>query len=161
MWFSKKKSPAEVFGGLRAQALDMDPASGGMVQSPAYPNVWAVLVEIGYPAAVATVVAFADGTTSLYLSSGGGVIGGGERASVKAASAQLFRVAEAVFAHMPKAETTPLPTPGRVRLYVRTYTDTRTAEASEAECVAKTHAMWPMFFAAHAVIGALREASSK
>lgn len=45
-------------------------AAVAIVPSARLPRVWAVLMETGYPGAVATLAALADGTTSLYLSAG-------------------------------------------------------------------------------------------
>ena len=42
---------------------------------PLRPDVWGVLMELGLEQGVATMVAFADGTVSLYFSGGGGIIG--------------------------------------------------------------------------------------
>jgi hypothetical protein len=45
--------------------------------------ILALLMETGYPEAVATLVAVADGTSSLYFSNGGGFIGVGTPAGVR------------------------------------------------------------------------------
>jgi hypothetical protein len=67
----------EVYQGLRTQILDLDPASAGLAQGPQHRVVWGALTETGYPLGTATLVTLADGTTSLYLSTCGGIIGGG------------------------------------------------------------------------------------
>jgi hypothetical protein len=69
--------PHEVFLRLRGQLLEVDPAELELSPSPRLPRVWAVLMEMGLDTGTASLVAVADGTTSLYLSTGGGVIGGG------------------------------------------------------------------------------------
>src|ERR1035437_6926854 len=72
---------ADVYAGLREQILRLDPATAGMSQRPGGPIVWGALMEMGYPNGVATIVALADGTTSMYTSTGGGIIGGGAHRS--------------------------------------------------------------------------------
>jgi hypothetical protein len=41
------------------------------------PNVWAGMMEMDVDGDTATIVAVGEGSTSMYLSTGGGVIGGG------------------------------------------------------------------------------------
>ena len=64
--------PNEAYLGLRAQALGFraaDEASGGALHG--------ILMETGRSRGSATLVCLSDGSVSLYLSSGGGVIGAG------------------------------------------------------------------------------------
>jgi hypothetical protein len=79
-------SGEEVYQGLRAQILGLDPASAGLAQGPEHQVLWGALMETGYPRGTATLMALADGTTSLYLSTGGGVIGGGFHDAVATAA---------------------------------------------------------------------------
>lgn len=93
----------------------------------------AALMEIGLEGRTATLVAIADGSTSLYLSNGGGVIGAGEHASVREAASAFLRSASD---HSDKLEATtdqPLPAAGSVRFYVNNGGSLRTAEAEEEE----------------------------
>src|SRR5215471_9567457 len=71
---------------LREQLLH---ATWQEVGVPPREGVWGVLMEIGFAKGVATVVGLADGTASLYLTSGGGVLGAGARADVRQAAIQL------------------------------------------------------------------------
>src|SRR6266496_5608660 len=79
-------SPHEVFLRLRGQLLEVDPAELGLSPSPRLPRIWAMLMEMGLDTGTASLVAVADGTTSLHLSTGGGVIGGGEHQAVRRVS---------------------------------------------------------------------------
>ena len=107
----------------------------------------------------ASLVAFADGTTSLYFSNGGGVIGAGEHASVRAASETLLSVAESHVGRFTPAPGTALPAAGRVRFLVRTFAGTLGAEAGEADLGGGVHSLSAVFFAAQGVITAIREAT--
>src|SRR5260221_6695827 len=61
---------AEVYSGLRNMIFSITPDSIGVkLKEPG--EVWGVVMETGYPKAVATLVALADGTVSLYFSNGG------------------------------------------------------------------------------------------
>jgi len=154
-----KQSPEEVVGRLRAQILELDPAQAGLSQSPDLPNVWAILMETGYPDAVASLVAVADGTVSLYFSNGGGVIGAGQHDAVLERLPTFFEAAETHLSDFKRATTTPMPNVGRVRFYLRTFNGTLTAEAAEEDLGYERHELSPVFHAGHYVISAVREAS--
>ena len=71
---SREYELAEIYLDLRGRALaltrellDPETASEG--------RVLALLMETGYPEAIATLVGLGDGTTSMYFSNGGGTIG--------------------------------------------------------------------------------------
>jgi hypothetical protein len=116
-------------------------------------------METGYPQAVATLVVFGDGTTSLYFSNGGGVIGAGEHDVVRAAGETLLSSAEAHLDDFAVAVGTPLPEVGRVRFYVRTFNATLSAEANEEDLGEGRHQLSPVFHAGHSVISAVREST--
>src|SRR4051812_17430145 len=58
---------------------------------------------------IATVVCLADGTTSLYYSNGGAVIGGGERTEVREATKRVLAIAGASSKSMHPVRDHPLP----------------------------------------------------
>lgn len=117
-------------------------------------------METGYPEAVATLSVFGEGSTSLYFSNGGGVIGAGHHGSVRQTHPALFREAEAQLAVFKPAVDTGLPAVGRVRIYLRTFGGTVSAEADEQDLGHMRERLSPLFHAAHATIAAVREASS-
>ena len=161
MWFSKKpkNEPASVFLGLREQALTVTPDALGIALPKTGSDVCAVLMETGYAQAVATLVAFSDGSTSLYFSNGGGIIGGGGHESVRAANKLLIAAAQANLAAFAPAIQTPLPPVGVVKFYVRTSAVVLTAEAAEQELGEGRHPLSPLFYAGHNVIAAVRQAA--
>jgi hypothetical protein len=73
---AERPPPAEVYMGLRQQVLSLTPVQLGAELADA--PILALLMETGYPEAVATLVAVVDGTSSLYFSNGGGLLGAGE-----------------------------------------------------------------------------------
>src|SRR5690242_20481121 len=120
MWFRRKTKvdPAETMRGLRQPALDVSAPELGL-DATAAQQVWGLLMETGYPVGVASLVTFLEGTTSLYYSKGGGIIGAGEHAPVRAASTAFLAAANAHLADFSPTRETPLPSVGRVRFYVR------------------------------------------
>ena len=75
---------------LRSMALNLKAEDLGL--SPKnYPNeVWGILMETGFKNDSYTLLVLADGTTSLYFSNGGGIIGAGTHETVKKASLNLL-----------------------------------------------------------------------
>ena len=148
--------PSEVYDGLRRQVLDLDPAEAGLEPSPDLPHVWGLVMETGYARGVATLVALADGTTSLYFSTGGGIIGGGVHPRIANATRALLDVVEQHIGQMPVSTHTALPAVGRTALRAMTYQGQRAVEAGEEELGRRMHPQSDVFHAAHAVITELR-----
>ena len=160
MWFRRKQpEPSEAVHELRRRALTVSAPDLGLSPVGQRPHVWGVVMETGYPQAVATLVAFADGTTSLYFSNGGGVIGAGGHAVVRQAGEALLSAAEAQIHDFAEVHDTPVPGVGRVRFYVRTFQGLMGAEADENELGEGRHTLSPVFHAAHWVISAVREST--
>jgi hypothetical protein len=130
-----------------------------LAPTAARPRVWGVLMETGYAEGGATLVVFAEGTTSLYFSNGGGIIGAGEHAIVRTASESFLSTAEANLAAFGAALATPPPEVGRVRFYLRTFQGTLGTEAKENDLGEGRHPLSPLFHAGHAVITAIRQST--
>src|SRR5689334_23317524 len=90
----KPKDPQGFYEGLRSLALDA--IEQGLARTNLdFPNVAGVVVDV--PAdggGIATFVALADGTTSMYTSTGGGTIGAGFHPPVADASRDLLHTVE-------------------------------------------------------------------
>ena len=81
---------------------------------------------------LASVVAAFDGSASIYLSSGGGFIGGGQgRAEIRAAAAHAIKIADQCIAHFEPVSAADLPERGTVYFYARTATALVRGTASE------------------------------
>jgi len=90
-------------------------------------RIRAVVYDWQVGSGTATLVAFDDGTTSLYFSNGGGIIGAGEQAPVKKA-AEIFRdEAKHVAATFTPTSKFPFPASGKSVFYVVTDSATLTS----------------------------------
>src|SRR5438552_772188 len=114
---------------LRRRALNLEPTAVGLHPSPALPRVFGGVMDMAYPRGVATLVGLADGTTSLYTSAGGGIIGGGEHESVARETRAFLTGLEAHLDEMSEDLGTEVPRPGRVAIYALTYSGRRKIEA--------------------------------
>ncbi len=151
--------PAGMMRQLREQALRVTASDLDLMPTAAHPHVWGAIMELGYATGIATLMSLAEGTTSLYFSNGGGVIGAGENAAVREAAESFLDVVEDHLADFPAVEATPTPRIGRVRFYVRTFDGTLGVEATEEQLGGNHHTLSPVFHAGHAVITAIRESS--
>jgi hypothetical protein len=145
---------ADIYADLRNRVLQLQPSPNDSDAA-----VSALLMETGYPEAVATLVAVADGSVSMYFSNGGGIIGAGEHAPVRQVAQKLLSTAESYVARASRAAEFPLPTPGNVRFYFVTAKGVVTVEAAEDDLGYGRHAFSTLFHQAHELIAAIREHS--
>lgn len=86
------KDPASLMRGLRDMALSTPAAKLGFKPTANFPRVFGVVMDWAVGDETVSIVGFADGTASLYASSGGGVIGGqGTTAAREAGSTKRHR----------------------------------------------------------------------
>jgi hypothetical protein len=124
-------SPEPTYLQLREKLLHLNPSELGLAPSPGSPDVWGVVLELGYEVGSATLVALADGTTSLHYSTGGGLLGRGDYAPVAKASKALVAFAQKYRYQMKTSQEFPLPIAGQVRFVLLAYSGTYAAEALE------------------------------
>jgi hypothetical protein len=149
------KNPYE---GLRKQVLTLDPASVRLAPSPEHPRVFGGLMEMGMRGGTASLVVIADGTTSMYYSTGGGIIGAGLHESVKRPSRVFLVMLERLVDQLGPNNDDRLPAEGTVQFRALTFDRGRLMIAAPNDDFAqKRNPLWPAFFAGHAVIGALRQ----
>ncbi len=146
---------AEVYSGLRNMIFSITPDSIGVkLKEPG--EVWGVVMETGYPKAVATLVALADGTVSLYFSNGGGLIGLGPHAGPKRAAQTFLASAQKFSTQLQPTGSNPLPKPSNTRFYLLTGNGVLTAEAKEDDLGNNRHPLAPLFFSGQELIAEVR-----
>lgn len=145
-----------VFEGLRGMVLHLDPATTTMSWTPDSPAVWGGLMDMSYARGAATLVCLRDGTTSLYTSTGGGILGAGGHPGVAAASMAFLAELGRHTATMRPDTDESLPAQGHVVLRALTYDGPMTFEATEDDLGYGRSVLSPAFHAAHEVITQLR-----
>ena len=154
-------SPSEVSDELRAMVLNLDPKDIGLTKED-YPHpVFALVMETGYPEGSFTLSSVADGSTSLYFSNGGGIIGGGEHENVSEASNYLLSGAQHFFDKAKMVTDFPKPEAGNVIFYFITFDGVRSYKAVEDDLGNEKDELSNLFFAAHNVITELRKIDEK
>jgi hypothetical protein len=109
---------APIYTEMRARLLGVKPADGDLAPSAQLPHVYGAVIDLGFEIYM-SVVAFADGTTSMYNAIGGAAVGLGDVEIARAAASRLLESVEAA----PE-----LPEPARVRVTALTYEGRRTTE---------------------------------
>ncbi len=144
------------YQGLRSTVLTTDPATMGIRPSNRYPSVVGLLTEFGASGGSATLVSLADGTTSLYTSGGGGIIGAGFHERIAQPTLRLLDLVEASLDRFDPTTDAPLPADGQVAFVVRTHDGLRRSEAPSGELAKGQDPLSPVFYAANDVLTQLR-----
>jgi hypothetical protein len=164
--FSGKKQPpaqpqkpkiADAYLRIRNQMIHNNPLK---LDGPSdeHPNVFGVLMEVGTTGGHnVTFVSLIDGTTSMYTSVGGGMLGGGEHPQIAEASRAFVGTAENFLTHLtPTSDTSILPAEGHVRFYILTYSGFLTGEAERNQLGYNQHPLSPLFHSGDAVVTQIR-----
>lgn len=106
----------DVYEDLRARALSANEL-GLVARSDGHPDVTGVVIDIPGEGGFATLVALQDGATSVYTSSGGGVIGAGEHAEVAERASVLLTEVQRALEQFGVDSGTDHPAPGYVRFF--------------------------------------------
>ena len=144
---------AEIYSQLRQRVLELTPDQLG---DAAGAQPLALLMETGYPEAVATLVAVADGTTSLYFSNGGGMIGAGEHAPVREANRRFLETALSFLTQLSEVSDPTPPSEGVTQFVAVTTEGLRGAAAPEEDLGEGRHPLSELFHAGQDVITQMR-----
>lgn len=150
-------SEMPVTGELREMALGLRAKDIGVTPALFHQRAWGALMETGIQEGYYTLVVLADGTTSLYFSTGGGIIGAGEHSNVREASEQFIGLANRLLDSSAPARSTPPPKNGETVFYFLTFDGVRTYSAPEIELGEERDTLSPLFHAGHAIIAAARK----
>ena len=111
---------ANTFNDLRGMAFSATPEQLQLSLPSNKTIVYGIIMDWGIDTATATVVSYQTGDASLYLSSGGGVIGGGQHHNVNSAAKQFVSLAQSYLDQATKTESNPLPQTDEVKFYLLT-----------------------------------------
>ncbi|MCW2922031.1 MAG: hypothetical protein JWL76_1905 [Thermoleophilia bacterium] len=140
-----------------ARLLMLESSASELGFADAGDEPWGVAIDIGFDAeAAATVISLKDGTTSLYTTTGGGIVGGGEHEAVSAASRGLVEsAARHVEDVLPRADTD-LPGAGNVTIWLRIGDERFGRTVPEAELMSGESPLATLYATGHGVITQLR-----
>lgn len=142
---------------LRERALAMDPIALGLAPEQIVGSTFGFVMDSAFSDSDNwfTLVLFAEGSTSLYTSGSFGILGGGERAEVRALGRQLLELVNRQLASFEPNDDTAIPQPGFVVLRALTLRGQQSIAAPESELIRGDSVAAQIFQGAHAVISAL------
>lgn len=121
-------------------------------------QIWAMVMDQGLEGGGSfSVVALSDGNASIYLSTGGGIIGGFAHPAVVNAVTSFVGFSNAHRSNFTATTSYPLPTSGQVRFYGISDAGVYTYSASTSALEKNNHSMHQLFYKGHLVIAALRQ----
>jgi hypothetical protein len=136
---SSRPAPEEVYRGLRGLALGFSRAKIGLPPAAAPTEPWGVIMDWGVASGPVSIVAIADGSASIYMSNGGGYLGGIGHESIRKAARNMVAAAAEVQKETTATTVYPLPRRGEVIFYLLTDAGIFTARGSEGELKAHSH----------------------
>jgi hypothetical protein len=108
------------YEGLRNTAFSLNPDQLGLELPEDKTIVFGVIMDWEMDGATATTVAYLTGDASLYLTTGGGTIGGGQHENVKVAAKQFVTIAQTYLEKSTKTEKQSLPEKHQINFYLLT-----------------------------------------
>ncbi len=153
--------PSSTYLQLRQRLLNLNPEDLGLAPSAAAPDVWGMLVELGYQVGSAILVALADGTSSLHYSTGGGMLGRPNFAPLSQAAQALVIDAQKYLPQAEPATDNSLPSPGQVRFLWLTYQGTYAASAPEESLASGRNTLSPLYQRTQDALALLRPVADK
>ena len=146
------QSDLSTWFGLRDMALQATRSklSLGPATSPNEP--FGVVMETGLDTGTATVVGFADGSASIYLSSGGGFIGGHGQQPIRRAAQNFVVTARDFQPHMNTTSEFPVADAGRTIFYVLTDEGAYMDSALTEELAEGNHKLSSLFNAGQEIV---------
>lgn len=151
--FAQNTEDPDSYTGLRNQALSVTRQRLKLPAPSAKTKPWGVIMDTAYPdGKISTVVTFENGSASIYLSTGGGYIGGDKHSKIRQAVEALMVLAVRYQPAAVPVKSADLPEPGEVRFYFRTDAGVFTSRAFEDELAGGQHRLSPLYYAVQKVI---------
>jgi hypothetical protein len=146
----------DTYHGLRSKILGLDLSTLAMPDGAPWGGASVAVMEIGLEKGNASIVAVADGTVSMYVSTGGGVIGAGGHLAVRAAGDRFRMVAAESRGGLRPTDDFPLPAAGEVRFQVRMPEGDYSGAAAEAALKTSRHPLAALYGAGQDLLTEIR-----
>jgi hypothetical protein len=149
------------FKDLRAMAFSTKPEQLHLSLPADKTIVYGVIMDWGIDTATATVVCYQTGDASIYVSSGGAVIGGGEHQNVSSAAKHLVSLAQSYLYEAKKSEINSLPQQDQVKFYLLTNKGTYVGQDVMTNFQNGTSTWLPLFDEANKLLTEIRMTTEK
>ena len=159
---SKKVDPAHnPYNALRQLALNVETEEMRHFKTKYPEKIYGVVMDWDVGNGIATLVAFENGEASLYLSSGGGIAGGGAHANVRNSAVQFISLAQDYLGNTIKTDSETLPEKEGIKFYLLTSKGKFVAQEKMTNIENKTSVWLPLFEEGNKVISELRVISGE
>jgi hypothetical protein len=145
---------------LRGRMFELTPEEMGLVLS-AEERCYAIIMDMGLGDATATLVSIIDGNASMYLSTGGGIIGGYAHESVSKAATDFVSMGQDYFSRMNPVDSFPLPEGENVIFYILTNRGKYSIEEKLQKMENRSSEWAQLFYEGNKVITELRLTTEK
>jgi hypothetical protein len=149
------------FEGLRNMAFKVTPEQLGLSLQTDKRIVYGIIMDWEMEGATASTVAYQTGDASLYLSSGGGVIGGGQHQNVNIVAKKFVALAQTFIENATKTETITLPQKDEVKFYFLTNKGIYTSNENIHNFETNSSSWLKLFEEGNIVITEIRNTSNK
>jgi hypothetical protein len=152
-----KETPEGAYMRLRLEALGTVAARLVLPADFKPTDPYGVMMEMGIPNSVVTLVCFADGDARLYYKTGGGMVGGISHETVRKAAQDFTAMSRKVLGRMTKATEFPVPASDRVRFYVLTQRGVFTTETDRQALGENPTDLSTLFYSGQEVVSQMRQ----
>jgi hypothetical protein len=150
--------PRQMYLQMRSKAFSRKRGDVGIAAEDPPTNAWCAVMEFAVPNGTVTVVAARDGSASIYLSNGGGFIGGKGQPAIRHAAGTMVAMIHPLQGEMSQAKEYPLPVQGKVFFYALTDEAVLFAQREEAELRTTDNTPFrSLYLAGHGVMTAYRQ----
>ena len=146
--------------GLRDQVFQLNTKKLKIKNYPKQ-DPFGLIMEFAISNHTVTEVAFITGDASIYLSSGGGFIGGQGHKSVVDAAISLVKESKEYMNEMDKTKDYPLPNKGKVIFYILTDNGVLSLKSKESSLQKKKASYWKLYYLGQNLITEYRKISGK
>jgi hypothetical protein len=148
------------YDGLRQMAFGVTTEQLGLKDLKAG-DIYGVIMDWDLGEGIMTLITYKTGDASMYLSTGGGIIGGGQHENVNKASKQFVKLADNYLDKAVKTDLTTIPDKNCVRFYFLTTKGKYYAQEQMINFENKTSQWMDYFEEANKVISELRLTTEK
>lgn len=149
------------FEGLRNMAFATTPEQLELSLATDKTIVYGIIMDWGMDGATATIVSYQTGDASIYLSSGGGVIGGGQHENVSSSAKEFVNLGQNFLDKATKTENTTLAENDTIKFYFLTNSGVYVGQEHMKNFENKKSIWLPLFEKANLLLTELRETTEK
>jgi len=149
------------FDGLRDMAFSATPEKLKLSLPNDRTIVYGIIMDWEMSGGTATIVSYQTGDASIYLSSGGGVIGGGQHESVNSAAKRFVNLGQSFLDKATKTEKTTLPETDGIKFYLLTNKGVFVGQEQMKNFENRSSTRLPLFEEANLLLTELRKTTEK